>query len=170
MKGPVMFGGYYKRPDKTAECHDENGWFTTGDVVQMYPNGSLKIIDRSKNIFKLSQGEYIAPEKVEGIFCLSSFVAQCLVYGDSFKNSCVSVVIPEQAVVEQWAKENGVQGDFEALCQNADLKKALVADLAELAVKNKLSTLEKPKDFYLSHDPFTPDNDCLTATFKLKRH
>lgn len=54
MKGPSMFCGYYKRPDKTAECHDEEGWFLTGDVALVYPNGSIRIIDRSKNIFKLS--------------------------------------------------------------------------------------------------------------------
>ena len=64
MKGPCIFSGYYKRPDKTAEAFDEEGWFLTGDVAMVYPNGSLKIIDRSMNIFKLSHGEYIAPEKV----------------------------------------------------------------------------------------------------------
>ncbi len=54
MKGPAVFSGYYKRPDKTAEAHDAEGWFKTGDVAMVYPNGSVKIIDRSKNIFKLS--------------------------------------------------------------------------------------------------------------------
>lgn len=71
MKGPSVFTGYYKRPDKTAEAFDSEGWFKTGDVAMVYPNGSVKIIDRSKNIFKLSQGEYIAPEKIENIFGLS---------------------------------------------------------------------------------------------------
>lgn len=54
MKGITVFSGYYKRPDKTAEAFDEEGWFKTGDVVTVYPNGSVRIIDRSKNIFKLS--------------------------------------------------------------------------------------------------------------------
>ena len=54
MMGPPVFSGYYKRPDKTAEAFDEDGWFRSGDVGLIYPNGSLKIIDRSKNIFKLS--------------------------------------------------------------------------------------------------------------------
>jgi long-chain acyl-CoA synthetase len=54
MKGVAVFSGYYKRPDKTAEAFDKDGWFCTGDVVQIYPNGSAKIIDRAKNIFKLS--------------------------------------------------------------------------------------------------------------------
>jgi long-chain acyl-CoA synthetase len=75
MKGATVFSGYYKRPDKTAEAFDKDGWFKTGDVVKVYPNGSTKIIDRSKNIFKLSQGEYIAPEKVENVFGLSPLIA-----------------------------------------------------------------------------------------------
>ena len=75
MKGATVFSGYYKRPDKTAEAFDKDGWFKTGDVVKVYPNGSTKKIDRSKNIFKLSQGEYIAPEKVENVFGLSPLIA-----------------------------------------------------------------------------------------------
>ena len=76
----------------------------TGDVVQVYPNGSVKIIDRSKNIFKLSQGEYIAPEKIEGVMSLSQAIAQCFLYGDSFKNACVCVVFPEEDWVRNWAQ------------------------------------------------------------------
>lgn len=71
MFGASVTSGYYKRPDKTKEAFTEDGWFKTGDVAMLYPNGSVKIIDRSKNIFKLSQGEYIAPEKIENIFALS---------------------------------------------------------------------------------------------------
>jgi len=54
MKGPSVTTGYYKRPEKTAEAFDDDGWFKTGDVAMVYPNGSVKIIDRSKNLFKLS--------------------------------------------------------------------------------------------------------------------
>jgi long-chain acyl-CoA synthetase len=75
MKGSSVTSGYYKRPDKTKEAFDNDGWFKTGDVAMIFPNGSAKIIDRSKNIFKLSQGEYIAPEKIENIFDLSPLIA-----------------------------------------------------------------------------------------------
>lgn len=69
MKGPMITNGYYKRPDLTAEAFDQEGFFSSGDVGLVYPNGTVKIIDRIKNIFKLSQGEYIAPEKVENVLC-----------------------------------------------------------------------------------------------------
>jgi len=75
VKGSSVTCGYYKRPDKTAEAFDAQGYFKTGDIALIYPNGTIKIIDRSKNIFKLSQGEYIAPEKVENMLALSPIIA-----------------------------------------------------------------------------------------------
>ncbi len=107
MTGPCIFKGYYKRTDKTSEAFDEEGWFMTGDVGMVYPNGSIKIIDRSKNIFKLSQGEYIAPEKIEQIMGLSKWIAQVFLYGDSFQNACVALVVPEEETVMKWASANG---------------------------------------------------------------
>lgn len=103
MKGESVFDGYFKRPDKTADAFDSEGWFKTGDVAMRYPNGSFKIIDRVKNIFKLSQGEYIAPEKIEGIFALCPYVAQSLIYGDSFKSCTVAIIVPNEDKVKAWA-------------------------------------------------------------------
>lgn len=87
VKGKNVFSGYYKDPERTAEAIDELGWHHTGDVGMWLPNGSLKIIDRRKHIFKLSQGEYIVPEKIENIYCRSKYVYQVFVYGESLKVS-----------------------------------------------------------------------------------
>ena len=96
MKGTNITKGYYKRKDKNKEAFDEYGWFCSGDVGVIYPNGTLRIIDRAKNIFKLSQGEYIAPEKLENIFVKSPLIAQIMVYVESIKNCIVALIVLEQ--------------------------------------------------------------------------
>merc|ERR1711893_585890 len=133
----------------------------TGDVGLIYPNGSVKIIDRSKNIFKLSQGEYIAPEKLENIFVLSPYIAQSMVYGDSLKSCAVAIVIPDEAEIQKWQQDKGFSS-VGAVLEDAAFKKAIQDDMARLASENKLSSLEKPKDIHLSADAFTIENDQLT--------
>lgn len=166
MKGPALFSGYYKRPDKTAESFDSEGWYLTGDVGMIYPNGSVKIIDRSKNIFKLSQGEYIAPEKLENVFGLSQAIAQCFVHGDSLQSTIVAIIIPEPEHAKAWGVANGK----EDVLGDDDYKKLINDEILRLAKENKLTGLEKPKEIFLSKDPFTIENDILTPTFKLKRN
>lgn len=74
-QGNSIFKGYFKNEEKTREALSEDGWLASGDVGMVYPNGSIKIIDRAKNIFKLSQGEYIAPEKLENVYITAPLIA-----------------------------------------------------------------------------------------------
>jgi len=74
-QGNSIFHGYFKNEEKTKEALSEDRWLASGDVGMVFPNGSIKIIDRAKNIFKLAQGEYIAPEKLENVYTQSPFIA-----------------------------------------------------------------------------------------------
>jgi long-chain acyl-CoA synthetase len=93
----------------TKETIDSEGWVHTGDIGQIdTQKGILRIIDRKKNIFKLSQGEYIAPEKVENKITQSNFIAQSFVYGDSLQHFLVAVVVPDKPVLEKWVADSGI--------------------------------------------------------------
>lgn len=95
--GPSIMKGYFMNPEKTAEAF-HNDWLCSGDVGMINPDGSIKIVDRAKNIFKLSQGEYIAPEKCENIYVQSGWVAQAWVHGDSLRDYCImfAVIDPDK--------------------------------------------------------------------------
>lgn len=82
FKGPAVFQGYFMNEEKNREALVD-GWLMSGDVGIIMPNGSVKIIDRAKNIFKLAQGEYIAPEKLENVYIQSPFIQMLHVHGDS---------------------------------------------------------------------------------------
>nr|XP_002129741.1 long-chain-fatty-acid--CoA ligase 1-like [Ciona intestinalis] len=168
-KGPNIFVGYYKDPDKTKETLDEDGWLHTGDVGMWLPNGSLKIIDRKKNIFKLAQGEYIAPEKIEGIFTQSPAIAQVFMHGESLKASLVAVVIPDSESFVTWCNGKGVSGGYEELCNNTDVKKLVLEDMCALGRKRGLKSFELPKKIHLSPELFSVENELLTPTFKSRR-
>ena len=139
--GPSIMKGYFKEPEKTAEAfHGE--WLCSGDVGEVFPNGALKIIDRAKNIFKLSQGEYIAPEKLEGIYVQSEWVGQCWIYGDSLKDFIVAIIVMDPDRLALQAKNDGKEVD-DAFIE--EVRPLITASLMDLATKNKCNSLEKPK-------------------------
>jgi long-chain acyl-CoA synthetase len=171
FRGPTCTSGYYNNPEKTKETIDENGWIHTGDVGCLFPNGNVKIIDRKKNIFKLSVGEYVAPEKLENFFNQSKFVSQSFIYGDSIKASVVGIIVPDSEVLLKWAEDNNhaSKGNLPALCQDEAINKMILDDMIKVGKKNDLKGFEFPKKIFLSPELFSVENDLLTPTFKLKR-
>jgi long-chain acyl-CoA synthetase len=181
VTGYSVTQGYYKMEEKTKEDFrkDEDGliWFHTGDVGQWNDDGSLSIIGRTKDIFKLDGGEYIAPERLETIFSGSKFVANIFVYGDSSKSFIVGVIVPEPSAAKHWATEQGLQfeEDFtaltvpEKLCRNEQFKKAITDDLAKVASAAKLNRFEYVNVVHLSPHLWTPESGLMTAALKNKR-
>jgi len=149
VKGYNVTKRYFKDPEKTKELFDEDGWMHTGDIVCLNNTGSIKIIDRRKNMFKLAQGEYVAPEKVENLLVNTQWVAQIFVYGDSFQTYLVAIVVPKKDSVLEWAKSKSIflyynlkikdlNNTYDELCANKELNEIIVKDLAEIGKKGKV--------------------------------
>lgn len=168
IRGEPLFSGYYKREDLTKEVIID-GWFHTGDIGEWQPDGSMKIIDRKKNIFKLSQGEYVAVENLENIYGLVSDIDSIWIYGNSLESFLVAVVNPNKQALESWAQSNGVTGDFETLCGNPKAKEYILGELTRIAKEKKLKGFEFIKAVHLDPVPFDLERDLLTPTFKKKR-
>ncbi|KAI8848064.1 hypothetical protein BC829DRAFT_427760 [Chytridium lagenaria] len=169
VRGAGVFKGYYKSPEKTAEVLTEDGWCKTGDIGMWDERGRLKIVDRVKNIFKLAQGEYIAPEKIEIVYQKHELVAQAFVYGDSLQATIVGIVIPDEEIFVPWAKSKGIDKPFSELVKDATLTKALLKTLEEHGKKEGLKGFENIKALHLDSNLMSVENNLLTPTFKLKR-
>ncbi|XP_026089888.1 long-chain-fatty-acid--CoA ligase 6 isoform X2 [Carassius auratus] len=169
VKGPNVFKGYLKDPVRTAETLDADGWLHTGDIGKWLPNGTLKIIDRKKHIFKLAQGEYISPEKIESIYIRSEPVSQLYVHGDSLQSCLVGVIVPDPEVLPSWAQKKGFVGSYDELCGNKEIKKAILEDMVCLGRASGLHSFEQVKDIHIHKEMFSVQNGLLTPTLKAKR-
>nr|KAF6480701.1 hypothetical protein HJG59_010563 [Molossus molossus] len=169
VRGPNVFKGYLKDPEKTKEALDSDGWLHTGDIGQWLPAGTLKIIDRKKHIFKLAQGEYVAPEKIENIYIRSEPVAQIYVHGDSLQAFLVGIVVPDPEVMPSWGLKRGIEGTYAELCENKELKKAILEDMVRLGKESGLHSFEQVKAIHIHSDMFSVQNGLLTPTLKAKR-
>ncbi|XP_050814002.1 long-chain-fatty-acid--CoA ligase 5 [Gopherus flavomarginatus] len=169
IKGSNVFKGYLKDPERTAEAIDKDGWLHTGDIGKWMPNGTLKIVDRKKNIFKLAQGEYIAPEKIENVYVRSAPVAQVFVHGESLKSSLVGIVVPDPEVLPKFAAKLGIKDLSEETYKNSVLKKAILEDMVKVGREAGLKSFEQVKDIYIHPEMFTIEQGLLTPTLKAKR-
>ena len=118
------------------------------------PNGALKIFDRAKNIFKLSQGEYIAPEKLENVYVQSEWVLQVWMIGDSLRDHIIGFIVVDPDRLKKYCTDTSKENNAEILVSD-DLKQIVFEDLSKLAKDNKLSGLEKPKQLWLMSEPFS---------------
>lgn len=121
VKTSSMIDGYFKSPDITAEKFVD-GYFLTGDIGVMESDGKVKVIDRKKNIFKLAQGEFVSPERLETLFVgASCYISQMYVYGNSLQSNILAVVVPECDELLKTGKtlckgDKGRNGDYTMEC------------------------------------------------------
>lgn len=175
VRGPQIFQGYYKNQEETAASLDEDGWFSTGDVGMIDSKGRLNVIDRVKNFFKLSHGEYIAPEKIENTYLSSCpYITQIFVYGSSFERYLVGIVGLDVAAVRGalTSKVPGLQklSDeklLEEINKNPKLKRKAIL-LINSFVKG-LQGFETMHNIFVSVEPLRVEDNTVTPTFKIKR-
>ncbi|KAE8660567.1 Long chain acyl-CoA synthetase 1 [Hibiscus syriacus] len=169
VRGKSIFSEYYKNPELTRESF-KDGWFHTGDIGQMLPNGVVKIIDRKKNLIKLSQGEYVALEHLENVYGVTPIVDDVWVYGNSFKSMLIAIVVLHEENAKKWADLNGHTASLSELCSLSKLQNHVLSELKSTAEKNKMRGFEYIKGVILEAQPFDMERDLVTATLKKKRN
>lgn len=152
VKSPMMFSGYYKAPDKTAEMFDENGWLKTGDLGTLDEDGFLKITGRKKEIIVLSSGKNVAPALVENLVKESHLISHCMVYGDG-KSYCVALITINEAEAASMCVEQ-----IDGLVEHAVVK-----------ANARLSSTEQIKRWKILDRDLSAEFDEVTPTLKLKR-
>ncbi|SBS84239.1 acyl-CoA synthetase, putative [Plasmodium ovale] len=171
LRGPAVCNlGYFKLEKETNELIDKDGWISTGDIVSFSQDGSVTIIDRKKNIFKLAQGEYIAVEKVESSYKQSLFISQIFVFGYSYESVLVCVICPSTDTMEIWKNDKKLKLSNEEILQLPEFKNDVIEDLTKIGKNDGLKGYEQIKDIFFTLEPFTIENDLLTPTGKIKRH
>lgn len=166
LKGPTITPGYYKRDDVNAEAFDEDGFFHTGDAGYIR-DGELFLTDRIKDLYKTSNGKYIAPQMVEGMLLVDKYIDQVAVIADQRK-FVSALIVPEFRLIEAWAKEHGLPFESrEDLCDNEAVQKMMMERVETL--QQSLAKYEQIKRITLLPHHFSMENGELTNTLKLKR-
>jgi len=178
IRGPSITQGYYKDEAKTNEAFFESDddspykWFASGDIGMWLPNGSLKIIDRKKNLIKPQHGEYIALEKLESVYKNCTYIDLICVYVDSLHFNCIAIVTPNRERLTAWAVTQKLPNtdNFVELCKNQKLQQFLLSEIRTTGRKLKLRSIEDIKKIAISPFEWTPQNNMLTSAMKLNRN
>lgn len=166
LKGPTITRGYYNRPDLNDEAFTKDGYFRTGDVGYL-KDGELYITERIKDLFKTSNGKYIAPQMVESKILVDKFVEQIAVIADQRKYVS-ALIVPAYELLEKYARDNGISfKDREELCANPLINKMISERINTL--QQTLAHYEQIKRFTLMPHHFSIERDELTNTLKVKR-
>ena len=172
-----LFIGYFKNIKETNNIRDKDGWVHSGDVgiILTSHGNSLTIIDRVKNLFKLNQGEFVSPDKVQNVLINSKYINQIFLDGKSQYNYAIALIYPELNECIKFLKENKKMGDidydkisYENLHGNKIMEDEIIKDCDIIGRKFDLKGFELPKKIRIIIEPFSPQNNLMTATLKLK--
>ena len=168
LKGPGVMNGYHELPEATAEAIDAEGWFHTGDIGELDAEGFLRITDRKNDMFKTSQGKYVAPSAISaGFKALCPYASDIIVYGEN-KPYCVALVSLEPEAIGEWAAEHGLAGkDFGEIARDPKTREMIAGYVDQL--NKHLNRWETVKRFGIIDRELTVEAGDLTPSLKLKR-
>lgn len=166
LKGPTITPGYYHRDEANAQSFDKDGFFHTGDAGYM-KDGELFLRERIKDLFKTSNGKYVAPQMVESMMLVDKYVDQVAVIADQRK-FVSALIVPEFHLIEEWAREHGIAFENnEELCANPKVHDMMMERIATL--QQSLAGYEQIKRFTLLPHHFSMESGELTNTLKMRR-
>ena len=166
LKGPTITRGYYELPNENAAAFDEDGFFHTGDAGYM-KDGELYLTERIKDLFKTSNGKYVAPQMIEAMLLVDKYVDQVVIIADQRK-FVSALIVPEFRLLEEYASDHGISYvDREDLCENKQIKDMMMERIKTL--QQSLAHYEQIKRFTLLPHHFNMERGELTNTLKIRR-
>ena len=166
VRGELVMQGYWGDPEATARTV-KDGWLHTADIGRIDEDGFIEITDRKRDLIVVSGGDNVSPQKVEGFLTLEPEIAQAMVIGDK-RPFIAALLIPDREWAQAWAKEKGKPEDLDRLVGDKDFRAAVSAAVDR--VNRRLSTIERVRQFILSPDAFSLENEMMTPTLKIRRH
>ncbi|CAG2172439.1 unnamed protein product [Oppiella nova] len=173
--GPGVATGYYNNKELSDESFETSGdgmrWFRTGDIGEVFPDGTVRIIDRKKDLIKLSNGEYFSLGKIESYLKNCQYVDNICIIGHKFSNYLIGLVIPNQkSLISLATGEKLSDRSLQELCKCQPIIDCIHKDITESGLQYGLKKAEIPTKIMICADEWSPDNGMLTAAMKLKRN
>ena len=166
VKGPTVTPGYYRKPEETERAFTPDGWFRTGDAG-FIRDGELYMTERIKDLFKTSNGKYVAPQHVEGKLAIDRYIEQVVVVADR-RQFVSALIVPSYNLLETYCRDHDILCDsLEEMCENEEVRQMIWERIETL--QQDLAHYEQVKRFVLLPRPFSLDNDEITNTLKVKR-
>lgn len=167
VKGPTVMRGYFNKPEETAAVFTEDGWFRTGDAGHFDEHGALVLTERLKDLFKTSNGKYIAPQAIESRLGEDKYIDQVAVIGDRRKY-VTAIIVPAIEAIKEYANRKKIQyRSLEELMKNSQIVDMIARRID--ALQEGLASFEKVKKFTLLPREFSMENGELTNTLKIRR-
>lgn len=169
LRGPGVMVGYHDLPDATAEAIEADGWFHTGDIGEIDADGFLRITDRKKDMFKTSQGKYVAPSAIAAAFKgICPYVGEFIVIGEG-RPYCTALVSLDGEAINEWAGKNGLAGESFTEIARDEKTRGLIGGYID-TLNERLNRWEQIKKFAIIERELSIETGDLTPSLKLKRN